>query len=140
MSYDNKNFHLDPVLEDTQSFSMGDIAFIPTQEIGTKRQVMVARSVSFYNPDAMHTGGHNPHYNTHAGHKTQKTRKSSDSDNYCPPRTIHESRRNVMRHPSATSKSVLIRNHSDVTERPRSDSDSSVFNLKAPEDRTSEEV
>lgn len=136
MSYDNKNFHLDPVLEDAQSFSIGvgDIAFIPTQEIGTtKRQVMVARSVSFYNPDVVNNG----HTNTLP--RQNKQRKSSDGD-YRPPRTIHESRKNVMRHPSATSKTVLIRHHSDVTERPRSDSDTSVFNLKPPEDMTSEEV
>lgn len=137
MSYDNKNFHLDPVLEDTQSFSMGDIAFIPTtQEIGTtKRQVMVARSVSFYNPDLMNNSNVS---NTMP--KQHRQRNNSDSDQYRPPRTIHESRRNVMRHPSATSKTVLIRHHSDVTERPRSDSDTSVFNLKPPEDMTSEEV
>ena len=134
MSYDNKNFTLDPVLEDNQSFSMGNIAFIPaTQEVGTtKRQVMVARSVSFYNPD-VNTG----HYYRK---DTTETSETSERGQYRPPRTIQESRRNVMRHPSATSKSVLIRHHSDATERPRSDSDTSVFNLKAPEDMVSEEV
>ena len=145
MAYENKNFTLDPVMEDGQ---LADVEFIPaTATIGkTKRQVMVARSISFYNPENPQQQQQKPH---HLQQKQKLSRRSSEGDRqsdhvigalYRPPSTIRESSRNVMRHPSATSKTVLIRHSSDVTERNRSDSDTSVFNLKQPEDCISEQV
>lgn len=146
IAYENKNFTLDPVMEDGQ---LADVEFIPaTATIGkTKRQVMVARSISFYNAE------NNPHRASSLKQKQPLGRSRSNdgshisdrhSDHvtmgYRPPSTINESSRNVMRHPSATSKTVLIRHSSDVTERNRSDSDTSVFNLKQPNDCVSEEV
>lgn len=143
IAYENKNFTLDPVMEDGQ---LADVEFIPaTATIGrTKRQVMVARSISFYNPE-------NPQQQQQHQQLKQKLSRSRSSEGdhhsdhvvgalYRPPSTIRESSRNVMRHPSATSKTVLIRHSSDVTERNRSDSDTSVFNLKQPEDCISEQV
>ena len=141
IAYENKNFTLDPVMEDGQ---LADVEFIPaTATIGkTKRQVMVARSISFYNPD-------NPQHQHQQQKRKLSRSRSSEGDRhsdhvvgalYRPPSTIRESSRNVMRHPSATSKTVLIRHSSDVTERNRSDSDTSVFNLKQPEDCISEQV
>jgi len=118
-------------LEDPQqAFNLADIEFIPATIGTTKRQVMVARSVSFYDPEAP-----NGQYVRRNSTKSEGPRK-----NYRPPSNIKESNRNVMRHPSATSKTVLIRHHSDVTERPRSDSDTSVFDLKQPDDCKSEQV
>ncbi|XP_066919833.1 uncharacterized protein [Clytia hemisphaerica] len=128
VAYENKNFTLNPVMEEGQ---LADVEFVPaTATIGnTKRQVMVARSVSFYTPEDLQQGG-----------KIDRRNSEGNRRAYRPPRTINESSRNVMRHPSATSKTVLIRNHSDVTERTSSESDGSVFHLRQPDDCTSEEV
>lgn len=144
IAYENKNFALDPVMEDGQ---LADVEFIPaTATIGkTKRQVMVARSISFYNPD---NPQHQQQFQQQQKQKLSRSQSSNSDRNsdhvigalYRPPSTIRESRGNVMRHPSATSKTVLIRHSSDVTERNRSDSDTSVFNLKQPDDCISEQV